>query len=318
VKEQQDLETRQTELFGLRVPLDQFKEDVENASSFWLSAASLERLATQYLRTRTGKDESSLVGDGPKKLLRLSRAARDVVLKDFAGLQNRGTTIAREWETWLKGNDPHLTITFDSAYAAEDRAACLITPVHPLVIQAAAALASAGKGTPLAGIQVKSTAVPPGDYPFAIYQWQYHGIRKDVEFKPVTTDPALTAVFLNLMSQAVGFDIDDGTITDAMRAAMEARHYQVWSDARAQHIEQTTRVADFRRGSLETSHKARMALLDAQLARAENDRIRIMKTAQKSKAQADYDRHLAEIEEASAKADITTQSVGWGIIRVAR
>jgi ATP-dependent helicase HepA len=316
VKEQQDLETRQTELFGLRVPLDQFKEDVENASSFWLSAASLERLAALYLRTRTGKEESPLIGDGPKKLLRLSRAARDAVLKDFAGLQNRGTTIAREWELWLKGNDPHLTVTFDSAYAAQDRTASLITPVHPLVLQAASAFGSDAAGTPLTGIQVITTVIPAGDYPFAIYQWQYHGIRKDVEFQPITFDPTLTAEFFKLMPDGDACGIDDTAVSDEMRARLEREHYQAWSDARAHHVEQTARLADFRRGSLETSQKARMAILEAQLARADNDRIRIMKTSQKASAQADYDRHRKEIDEAISKADITTQPVGWGILRV--
>ena len=316
VKEQQDLETRQTELFGLHVPLDQFKQDVEEASSYWLSASALERLISLYLRTRAGKEDSPLIGEGPKKLIRLSRAARDTVLKDFAALQNKGTTVAREWEVWLKGNDPHLTVTFDSAYAVQDRTANLITPVHPLALQAARAVGSSAQAVPIAGILVTTGVIPAGDYPFAIYQWQYHGIRNDVEFKPVTSEAALTTEFFKLMPVAAGFDIAPAAVTDDMRTALEGQHYQLWSDARAQHVEQTMRVADFRRGSLETSHKARMAILDAHLARAENDRIRIMKTAQKANARADYDRHSREIEEATSKADITTQPVGWGIIRV--
>ncbi len=316
VKEQQDLEIRQTELFGLRVPFDQFKQDVEDASSYWLSAPSLERLVSLYLRTRAGKEDSPLIGNGRKKHLRLSRAARDALLKDFNALESKGTTLAREWEVWLKGNDPHLTATFDSAYAAGDRAAWLITPIHPLALQAARAFGSTGAAVPITGIRVATTAIPAGEYPFAIYQWQYHGIRNDVEFKPVTAEPALTADFFKLMPDASGFDIDPAAVTADMRTVLEGQHYQLWSDARAQHVEHTVRVADFRRGSLETSHNARMAILAAQLARAANDRIRIMKTAQKANAQADYDRRSQEIEEATSKADITTQPVGWGILRV--
>lgn len=316
VKEQQDLEARQAELFGLRVPFDQFKEDVENASSYWLSASSLERLVCLYLRMRADKEEASLIGDGPKKSLRASRAARDALLKDFSVLQNTGTTIAREWDEWLKGNAPHLKVTFDSVYAAEDRAACLITPVHPLAIQAAKVLEPTSQGQPLVGILLTTPTISPGDYPFAIYQWQYHGIRNDVEFKAVTTDPVLTAEFFKLMPSAANFDITRATITEDMRAALESQHYQLWSDARAQHVEQTVRIADFRRGSLETSHGARMATLNAQLAHADNDRIRIMKSAQKAKARADFDRRSRDIDEATSKADITAQPVGWGVVRV--
>lgn len=316
VKEQQDLETRQTELFGLRMPADQFKQDIEDASSYWLSASSLERLVVEYLRGRAGKEESPLTGDGPKKRLRLAREARETLLKDFATIENRTSPIAREWETWLKGNEPNLAVTFDSALSVEDRTICLITPIHPLAVQAARAVGGAGDGAPVVGIHVATNAVSPGDYPFAIYQWQYHGIRDDVEFRPVATDPALTGEFLQLLANAEGFEVAPDRITEETRNALESRHYEAWSDARAGHIENTERVAEFRRSSLDTSHKARMAVLDAQLAEARNDKIRTMKSRQKENAQADFDRHIREIEEATQKADITTRPVGWGMLRV--
>jgi hypothetical protein len=59
-----------------------------------------------------------------------------------------------------------------------------------------------------------------------------------------------------------------------------------------------------------------MAILDAQLSDARNDKIRTMKSRQKENAQADFERHMSEIEEATQKADITTHSVGWGMLRV--
>jgi hypothetical protein len=77
VKEQQDLEARQTELFGLRMPADQFKQDIEDASSYWLSAPLLERLVAEYLSDRSGKEDSLLTGEGAKKRLRLAREARE-------------------------------------------------------------------------------------------------------------------------------------------------------------------------------------------------------------------------------------------------
>ena len=316
VKEQQDLETSQTELFGLSMPRKQFEKDIEDASSYWLLASSLERLVVEYLRDRAGKEESLLTGDGPKKRLRLAREVREALLKDFAAIENRTSPIAREWETWLKGNEPNLAVTFESACAVEDRTICLIAPIHPLAVQAARAVGGAGDGAPVVGICVATDAVSPGDYPFAIYQWQYHGIRDDVEFQPVTTEPVLTREFLRLLPEAREFVVAPDTITEETRNALESRHYEAWSDARAGHIENTQRVAEFRRSSLETSHKARMALINAQLAEAQNDKIRTMKSRQRENAQADFERRMREIEEASGKADITTQPVGWGILRV--
>ncbi len=317
VKEQQDLEERQTELFGLRVPTDQFKHEVEQASSFWLSPEALLRLVTHYLQTRTAKEDPAIIGEGARKLLRVSRAARDTLLADFAELTAKTSPISREWENWLKGNDPHMVITFDAAYAAEDRIAALVTPIHPLVLQAARQM-TADKHPPLTCVEVVSDAVAPGNYPFAIYQWQYHGIRNDAEFKPVSPDSTLNARFLALISGGKPCAGSPADVSAEDKDLIERQHYCLWSDARAQHSEQTRRLADFRLASLQTSHKARMAMLDNQLASAANDRIRIMRTAQKTKAHTDYDRHRREIEEAAVKADITAEPIAWGVVRVKR
>jgi hypothetical protein len=185
-----------------------------------------------------------------------------------------------------------------------------------LAVQAARAIGAASGGAPVVGIRVKTDTIAPGEYPFAIYQWQYHGIRNDVEFRPVTTEPALSHTFLSLLADAEGFEVATGAITGETRQLLESAHYEAWSDARAGHIEGTQRLAEFRRSSLETSHKARMALLDAQLTEAQNPKIRTMRSRQKENAQADFDRHLREIEEAACKADITIQPFGWGILQV--
>ena len=317
IKEQQDLEERQTALFGLRVPTDQFIHDVEQASSYWLSPEALSRLATLYLQTRTAKEDPAIIGESARKLLRVTRAARDTLLADFAGFPAKTSPISREWENWLKGNDPHMVITFDAAYAAEDRLATLVTPIHPLVLQAARQM-TADKHPPITCVEVVSDTVATGNYPFAIYQWQYHGIRNDAEFKPVSPDPTLNARFLALVSGGKPCSGSPADVSAADKDLIERQHYGLWSDARAQHSEQTRRLADFRLASLQTSHKARMAMLDNQLASAANDRIRIMRNAQKAKAITDYDRHRREIEEAAVKADITTEPIAWGVVRVKR
>ncbi len=316
VNEQRELESRQTELFGLRPPTDQFQQDVDDATSYWLTPDSIDRLVTHYLKSVTGKEEAPVLGRGPRKTLRISRSGRDALLADFNKLTSRTATVAREWETWLKGTEPNLSVTYDSACAKGDRSVTLITPVHPLALQAAHALGAVARGRPLIAIEVAAPTVVPGDYPFAVYQWQFHGIRNDVDFQPVTTQPELTAQFTQLLPGATECALSGGDLSADDRNSIEEEHYRLWSEARADHVEETNRLADFRRGSLETSHKARMAILESQLAQAANDRIRIMKAAQQSNAQADYQRRSKEIDEATSRADITAKPVAWGIIRV--
>ena len=318
VKEQRDLEKGQTELFGLRLPADQFQQDVEDATSYWLNPDSIERLVAHYLKSVTGKEESPILGEGPKKTLRISRIHREALLADFIKLTNRRSTVAREWEMWLKGAKPTLSMTYDSTYAKDDRKATLITPIHPLALQAAEALEATGRGRPLTGFEVSAPGVLPGDYPFAVYQWQFHGIRRDIEFQPVTTQPELTANFFRLLPDAREYSVTSDDLSKDDRDSIDQQHYRIWSDARGEHVAETNRLADFRRGSLETSHKARMAVLESQLYQAGNERIRIMKAAQQKNAQADYERRSKEIVEATNKADITSKPIAWGIIRVSK
>ena len=316
VKEQRDLENRKPELFGLRLPADQFQQDVDDATSYWLTPGSIDRLVTHYLKSVTEKEEAPVLGDGPKRTLRISRTGRDAMLADFVKLTTNTSTVAREWEMWLRGSEPNLSATYDSACAKNDRTVTLITPVHPLALQAAHAVEAANRGRPLTGIEVSAPNIPSGDYPFAVYQWQFHGIRNDIEFQPVTTQADLTACFIRLLPSGRECVLSSGSLSEDDRDSIEQQHYKLWSDARAQHVEETNRLADFRRGSLETSHKARMAILESQLAQAANERIRIMKAAQQTNAQADFERRSKEIDEATNKADITAKPVAWGFIRV--
>ena len=55
IQEQEDLEQKQLELFGIRLPQDQMKREIEQASSFWLSPSSIRRLITIYLQQACGK-----------------------------------------------------------------------------------------------------------------------------------------------------------------------------------------------------------------------------------------------------------------------
>ena len=148
VKEQRDLENRQTELFGLRLPADQFQQDVDDATSYWLTPDSIDRLVTHYLKSVTGKEEAPVLGDGPKKTLRISRTGRDALLADFVKLTSRTATVAKEWEMWLRGAEPNLSVTYDSACAKDARTVALITPVPSAGASGCPRVGCLGPGTP--------------------------------------------------------------------------------------------------------------------------------------------------------------------------
>jgi hypothetical protein len=137
IQEQQALEDRQAELFALRVPSEQHAEARRDATSYWLSPAMMENLVRLYLKATCGAEQDHIIGEKPLKTLRLSQEARSRLLKDSAQLPRQTSVTSREWESWLKGASPLLSIAFDASCASEYPDAILITPVHPLVRQAA-------------------------------------------------------------------------------------------------------------------------------------------------------------------------------------
>ena len=137
IQEQETLEQEQMELVGIRVPEERMRREVEEASSFWLTPASVYRLVTHYLRNKCGRGQEYILGEKSLKTLRLSQEVRNLLLEDFRLLPRQNALIHREWEKWLKDGNPNLPVTFEADCAAEHRDAAFIMPLHPLVKQAA-------------------------------------------------------------------------------------------------------------------------------------------------------------------------------------
>ena len=98
--------------------------------------------------------------------------------------------------------------------------------------------------------------------------------------------------------------------------ALDGQHYKLWSDARVRHRQKTQELAQFRRESLTTSHRARIALLEEQLRQADNEKIQRMRQSQISAAEADYARRIQELDIAMEKAEITAEPVAYGVIQI--
>jgi len=316
IREQEELEQRQMELFGIRLPEDKIKKEIEDASSFWLSSESIKRLVTLYLQKKCGKDQEHILGEKPLKTLRLSQEARNILLQDFQRLPKQSITSYREWENWLRGGNPHLSITFESDCALEHPEAAFIMPLHPLVRQAAMSFDIKKRAFTM--LRVKSNEVPAGRYDFAIYQWHFYGIKEDLILKPIASSEKITPHLTRLLEKAV--DLEPVEVADDVKHnrwdPLEDHHYKLWLDAKTKHSEKTKELANFRKESLKTSHKARIALLEEQFQKADNEKIRRMRQSQISSAEADYARRIQELEIAMERADVIAEAVAYGIIEI--
>ncbi len=315
IQEQERLEQQQMELFGIRLPEDQMKKEIEEATSFWLSPSSLYRLVTLYLQKTCGKAHEFILGEKPLKTLRLSQEARNSLLRDLQQLPRQNTPPYREWETWLKGSEQHLPITFESSCASQSPKAAFIMPLHPLVKQAALSL----EATPQAAttLKVQTSEVPEGRYEFVIYQWRFHGLREDLVLKPIASAKELTPHLSRLLEKAVdGLPDDPVDGATPVPDALDAQHQKLWSEARAQHQQHTQELVASRKESLSTSHQARLALLQDQLNQASNENIQRMRRSQIETAEADYERRIQELDKALERADILTEPVAYGVVSI--
>ena len=86
IREEQELESKQSELFGLNVPNRSWRDEIQAAETFWLSSSAIQGGVTTYLAARLGSDIEHLLGDKPLKTLRLSQEARGLLLEDYRRL----------------------------------------------------------------------------------------------------------------------------------------------------------------------------------------------------------------------------------------
>ena len=318
IKEQQELEKKQVELFGIELPNEQMQKEIENASSYWLSPLALENLVVNYFQRICGRKEHEyILGKESQKTLRIAQDCRNQLLKDFHSLSRQSSEDYRTWKDWLKGGEPHLPITFDAATACENPNTVLITPLHPLVQQAA--LICEPKKRIMTSICVKDNSIPEGKYPFAIYQWEFHGIHKDIVLRPITESEELNSQIVRLLEngQSVMKNMDENPDQEVFNK-LDNQHYDLWVEARKEHKHRTKQIVDYKRESLNTSHKARMGLLNEQLFEAEDDKIKRMRLSQIASAEGDYSRHIHELDNAVEKVDVTTQTVAFGLIYIKR
>ena len=315
IKEQQELEDKQAEMFGVRLPPKDVQKDIEDASSFWLTPYAIENMVMGYLSSQLGQAQEYILGEKLLKTLRVSQEGRSRLLKIHQTMPKLLSPDFKQWESWMKGDDQHLSVTFDATVAAEHPEVVFITPQHPLARQAAKSLTVMER--PITAIEIYDDVITPGKYYFAVYEWAYCGIKEDVKMKTVSLDANITNELVRCLEYGNEIELQDkdmpdsGTLDD-----IENAHYDMWTKARDEHQLLTKQLAEYRSESLSTSHRARMSVLTEQIDKASNDKIRRMRRSQLANVEIDYQRRMRELNQANEQADIHAQVVAYGVLIV--
>ncbi len=315
IREQALLEERQKDLFGIRLPSQQFEKEIQQVTSFWLSPWALQNLIQYYLEQHCGTEQTYILGEKPQKRLRLSQEARNIILNHLQQLPRQPSPVFREWEKWLKGSSPYLPITFEALCAADKREVTFLNAIHPLAQQAARTFRK-NEVLPTA-FSVIDLSLPSGMYHFGIWLWQKIGIRDEVVLQPICNNQTITDRFLEVLEH--GLPIQPGEIQlpdQAVFDQLDVNHQSLWGKAQAEHKAYNRQLAQYRKESLQTSHQAHISQLRAQLTQATEENIRRMRLAQINNAEADFHRRMDTLDRAAQRADIITQPVAFGVIVV--
>lgn len=239
---------------------------------------------------------------------------RSRLLEDYKKLKTDNPE-ARIWERWLKGNTPHLEITFDQDCASDHAQATLLHPAHPLLRQAAVHL------LPRQAVYVQcvthTTELEAGTYPFALYQWHKQGVRTHGELIAVAGSPEVETRLFSLLRDALPSS-DNELPAQSVFDVLEIRHHQRWRDALANHKEANQQLVDSRLNSLKASTQARLRQVTDQLNTTTDEKIRTMKQAEYERIKADYSSRKKTLEAAKEAADIRAESVVFGVVEVKR
>jgi ATP-dependent helicase HepA len=314
ISEEQDLESKQAELFGLNVPNQSWRKEIEAAESYWLSPEAIQRCVSSYLAGRLGTETEYFLGERSLKTLRLSQDARASLLEDFRRLPRSLEPVPREWEKWLKGSQPILSVTFEQEAAADNPKAHHLSVLHPLVRQAASFQQLTEPS--YCSVAAKSSEISSGNYRFALYRWTKHGVKTDEEIVAVASNPEIESAVMTLLQSAT--ELNGGQhLASTDFDDLDARHYAKWTAAQASHIADNRQQVEHRIQSLTVSSLGRTKAIEEQIARATNDKIRLMKQSERARATAEFSRRSAELQKAANSGDIHSTAIVFGTLTIA-
>ena len=308
------LEDEERALFGFDLSNYTAAKEIKDAESPWLSPVNIQCLVERYLNARLGAGQY-IVGSSDLKSIRLSKEARLMLLEDYRALSNVRSGFKRKWELYLKGTEPMHKITFVSEVATKERKAFFITPMHPLVKQAAKYFAQ-DKPRYL-HLELYTDEYPAGKYPFSIYAWTYVGIQPMFKVVPICSDLTIEADLIEILqtSSTTTAPVD---VDKTMWGALEGRHIALWQKDKAKHIESVQSIADFRIESISSNYRSRKRSLEQKILDSFDEKIIRMYRSELQTATDNYETKIAEINARVSRADIHTALVANGIIEIKR
>ncbi len=313
VREQQRIEDAAYEFFGLNIPGRQFATDINKADNYWLRPDRIKDLIENYISDLNGNDNQFITGNGLIKNLRMPVETRSKLLTALQEANFHKTSVFHAFEKYLKGEEPIRRVTFDTKTASDNRDVVFINPVHPLTVLAVKHFALSSPV--FTSLKAYSENIETGDYPFIIYEWEYQGMKPEVKLMPICSNERLQGSFFELLESAE--DLPDGQIPVQEEIDfLDDIQQQLWKQSLEEYKADAKRIYDFKSSSLAASIQARLALVNEQLSRATNAKIRFMRQSQLKNIERDYGIKQAGLDSSLKQIDIRMIPLVYGTLRI--
>jgi ATP-dependent helicase HepA len=313
VQEMQKLEQDEKTLFGFDLSNYIMNKDVQDAESAWISAQSIKEMTDMYLIDYLGEGEY-LRGKSELKSLRLAADKRQLLLNSLKmNPPINSNNASKLWMAYLKSDKPILFVTFDSVCAKDNREATFLTQMHPLIIRAAE---YESKMFPCEiGINADDENLMTGDYEFLIYAWKYVGLRPDIKMIAISDNGYVADNVLGYLQYASECKIDSSRYLEKWDS-MDKLHYEKWQVEKMLYTKTVTDDCNYRMDQMKQSYNQRFAIFKSMISNAEDEKIIRMRTSQLEKLEKNYTNHEANFKDVIAKADIHTNLLVKGVLRI--
>lgn len=314
MQELNKLEDEERALFGFDLSNYMAAKEIKDAESPWISPINIQRLVERYLKDRIGEGQY-IIGASELKQIRLSREARMTLLEDFRKLSNIKSAQKRRWENYLKGSEPLHRLTFASETAAKERKAFFITPMHPLVKQAAKYYATSNVSH--IHLEYFSDSVPEGTYPFSVYAWNYVGLNPMFRVVPICENEMLSGELTEILQNA-NTSQKNVSVDKSTWSGLEGRHIVLWQREKDRYLSTIQSTANYKLESISSNYQSRKRTLEQKIRDAFDEKIRRMYQSELNTAMEKYQIKVSEINDRASRADIHTSLIANGIVEVKR
>ena len=312
IQELNRLEDEEKELFGFDLSNYAITKEIQTAESPWLTPRSLQYLVERYLKERLG-NANRIIGKSEVKTLRLSVSDKAALRQDFNLLSKVKSSVKRHWEAYLKGSSQSHKITFDPEAATRNREAFFITAVHPLVKQAAMYCAT----NEISYIHLKSASdtIAPGQYPFAVYAWNYVGINPRFKLMAICKEDSVSEELIDLL-QTASKETSIEKVSPDSWDGLEEIQIEKWQSEREEYKAAATLAANYKLESIRNHFMSRKRILEAQIADIADNNIARMHRRELDNAIEKYECKVSEIEKSKSEAEIHITPIAMGIMHI--